>query len=52
MPRHECHFGHRTIVGSTHLLLILKYFLNKDEEHGLWLQIAWVSKQTFFFFFF
>lgn len=49
MQSHECHFGHRTIVVSTHLLLILKPFLIRGEEHGLWFQIAWVTKGTLTF---
>lgn len=46
MQSKEYHYGHRTVVDSTHLLLILKYVLNRSEGHGLWLQVAGVSKLT------
>lgn len=46
MQRHVCHFAHRTIVGSTHLLLTLKRFLHRGHENGLWLPIAWGPKPT------
>lgn len=45
---HKCHFGHRGIADSTYLLFILKHFhfQNRGQELGLWLQIAWVLKET------